>query len=102
MELFPQNVVSKFTTKLSEILDLQGNWEVGLVEISFPGKVHNICANRFAYKLHRRDNRPITVVLSSGAYATASLILKQMNDAYKKTANDPAAIFNFQISRNKQ
>jgi len=101
MELFPQNVVSKFTTKLSEILDLQGNWEVGLVEISFPGKVHNICGNRFAYTLHRRHNRPITVVVSSGAYATASLVLKQMNDAYKKAPNEAAAIFNFQISRNK-
>jgi len=86
MELFPQNVVSKFTTKLSEILELQGNWEVGLVEISFPGKVLNICGSRFAYMLHRRHNRPITVVLSSGAYATASLVLKQMNDAYKKSS----------------
>jgi len=53
MELFPQNVVSKFTTKLSEILELQGNWEVGLVKISFPGKVHNICGSWFAYTLHR-------------------------------------------------
>jgi len=52
-ELFPQNVVSKFTTKVSEVLELQGNWDVGLVEILFPGKVHNICGSRFGYTLHR-------------------------------------------------
>ena len=63
--------------------------------------MHNICGNRFAYTLHRRHNRPITVVLSSGAYATASLVLKQMNDAYKKASNEATAIFSFQISRNK-
>ena len=57
MELYPQNMVSKFTTKLSDVLELHGNWEVGLVAISFPSKVHNISGSRFSYTLHRLHTR---------------------------------------------
>ena len=39
MNYSPTNTASQFTTKLNEVVELDGNWEVGLLEASFPGKV---------------------------------------------------------------
>lgn len=37
--------------KLSETVKLEGSWEVGLLEVTFLGKVVNIFGNRFHYEL---------------------------------------------------
>ena len=36
-EHYPDNSASAFTTVLPEALDFQGDWEVALVELSYPG-----------------------------------------------------------------
>ena len=36
MQYFPDNKTSNFVTKLSRILQLDGEWEVGLAEIVYP------------------------------------------------------------------
>jgi len=41
MIMYPNKTASQLTMKLSEFIDLDGKWEVGLLEMSFPGKVKN-------------------------------------------------------------
>ena len=36
MEHYPENTMAEFTTRLSNIIDLKGEWEVGLVEMHYP------------------------------------------------------------------
>jgi len=36
MNYHANNTVSQYTTKLNEVIELDGNWEVGLLEASFP------------------------------------------------------------------
>jgi hypothetical protein len=35
MDYFPNNTLASFTTRLPEMLDLDGSWEIGLAEIQF-------------------------------------------------------------------
>jgi len=42
MDYYPQNTVAQYTTKLNGQIELNGEWEVGLTEISFPFDVDNV------------------------------------------------------------
>jgi len=44
MDLCSYNTVSQWKMKLSEFIELEDKWEVGLLEVSFPGKVENFSA----------------------------------------------------------
>jgi len=41
MKYYPENTVAQFTTKLSNVIELEGDWEVGLAKISVPSRVEN-------------------------------------------------------------
>jgi len=42
MDCYTENSVARFTTKLYDALELEGDWEVGLTQISFPSDVENV------------------------------------------------------------
>ena len=42
MDYYPQNTVAQYTTKLNSTIELDGDWEVGLTEISFPFSIENV------------------------------------------------------------
>ena len=42
MQCYRDNTATKYTTKLPQMMELEGDWEVGLVEIACPGRLINI------------------------------------------------------------
>jgi len=42
IDYYPENTVARFTTKLPNNIDLDGEWKVGLSEISVPSHVYNV------------------------------------------------------------
>jgi len=42
MNYHPNKTASQYTTKLNEVIELDGNWEVGLLEAAFPSKADNV------------------------------------------------------------
>jgi len=52
MDYHPENTVARFTTKLSNTIDLEGEWEVGLSEISVPSHVHNVIEGFCYYDIY--------------------------------------------------
>ena len=53
-ELFPDNTLSSFTNFLPEQVNLEGQWEVAISEISYPSMFQNLtegCFNFFDEKL---------------------------------------------------
>ena len=42
MDYYAQNTVAQYTTKLDSLIELDGEWEVGLTEISFPFEIENV------------------------------------------------------------
>ena len=42
MQVFPANTMAQFTTLLPHRIELAGDWEVAILEASWPAKVKNI------------------------------------------------------------
>ena len=49
---YPDNTVACYTTKLDNTVELHGDWEVGLVEISTPADLVNIRRNECYLDIH--------------------------------------------------
>ena len=81
MDLYPGNKVSQWKTKLSEFVELQDKWEVGLLEVSFPGKVHNIYGNCFYFTVGGL-NPVIVGMLAAGTYDSIHSVIGKIQRAY--------------------
>ena len=42
MKYYPENTLTSFTTRLPNSIRLEGDWDVGLVEIQYPHNWYNI------------------------------------------------------------
>ena len=42
MDYFPENTLTRYTTRLPQMMDLDGSWEIGLAEIQYPHTWYNI------------------------------------------------------------
>ena len=51
MDYCPQNTVAKYTTKLNTSIELDGDWEVGLTEISFPYNIEDVARRECFFKI---------------------------------------------------
>jgi len=51
MDYYPQNTVAQYTTKLNSSIELDGEWEVGLTEISFPFSIENVVERECYFKI---------------------------------------------------
>ena len=47
MTTFPENSLAHFTTLLPEEMQLQGTWEVAVVEISWSNLIKNVTEGKF-------------------------------------------------------
>ena len=52
MNYYSENTVARFTTKLPNNIDLDGEWDVGLSEISVPSHVHNVIEGLCFYDIY--------------------------------------------------
>jgi len=52
MDYYPNNTVARFTTKPNSLIELEGDWEVGLTEISFPSFVENVMEGHSYYNIY--------------------------------------------------
>ena len=73
MDYYPQNTVAQYTTKLNSSIELDGEWEVGLTEISFPINIENVARRECFFKIstssYPHSNR-VKITLPSGHYTT--------------------------------
>jgi len=51
IDLYLDNMVSQWKTKLREFIKLEDKWEVGLLKVLFPGKVYNIFGSDFGFTM---------------------------------------------------
>ena len=61
MDIYPDNAISHYTTRLRQPIDLEGDWEVALVEASIPTRWTNVTARdaRMRVQLTRRQEEPV-------------------------------------------
>jgi len=88
------NKMSQWKTKLSEFVELEDRWEVGLLEVSFLGKVNNVYASRY-YLIVEGLSENWTIVLDNGTYNTIHSIIGEI----QRSIVTLAAEKNFRIER---
>ena len=49
MDYYPENTVACYTTKLANAVELEGDWEVGLAEMSIPSVIADKCYYAFRW-----------------------------------------------------
>jgi hypothetical protein len=76
MELFPDNLIGNYSTKLCNTIELEGEWEVGLAEIMYP--VTWLNTKPLSMKIITKDET-FTVTLTILPYETRNDIANKMN-----------------------
>ena len=88
LNVFPDNKTTSYHVKLPQVIDLHGDWEVGLYSISYPNT---------SYTLQNHENHIYcsvgyifqTAIVDYGYYGTMDDLVKSVNAAFKKnTRND--------------
>ncbi|KAI8484230.1 hypothetical protein Bbelb_380150 [Branchiostoma belcheri] len=88
MDIFPENTVTNYRTKLAHPIELSGEWEVGLVEIQYPHSWLNVREgeNTLLYYVVdekvRGGNREYEIVkIPIGYYENVLHLVKTLNEA---------------------
>ena len=77
MDCYPDNSVARFTTKLN--IELVGDWEVGLTEISFPSDIRNVLDGHCYYTIRVEDQFFRKITLDAKHYASIRDHVCEMN-----------------------
>ena len=78
-ELFPDNTLSSFTIFLPEQLNLEGQWEVAISEISYPSMYQKTTEGKFKFLDENFSKSTSTYNLEPGQYTSITDIVKAMN-----------------------
>ena len=78
-ELFPGITLSSFTNFLPEQVNLEGQWEVAISEISYPSMYQNITEGYFKFFDEKLSKSKSTYNLEPGLYTSITDIVEAMN-----------------------
>lgn len=72
MGYYPENTVAQYTTKLNSSMELEGDWEIGLREISFPYALNNAPEGQCYFDVYAPEHEDIIfkITLPSGRYTS--------------------------------
>lgn len=83
MDVFPDNTMSHFSTKLPKRLELLGEWEVGLVEMIYPRMWNNITDDGNSYEYNLGNGVKKVNSIPSGFYESVNEIIDQFEKNIK-------------------
>jgi hypothetical protein len=93
MKYYPDNTVAKYTIKLANRIELDGDWEVGLAEIIYPNSWYNMkeeIITECTYTIVRSYETPdgywnTEHTLQAGYYQSPAQITKKCNSMFTRT-----------------
>ena len=101
-ELFPDNTLSSFTNFLPEQLNLEGQWEVAISEITYPSMYQNITEGKFKFFDENLSKSTSTYNLEPGLYTSITDIVEAMNRLIQKRNNHNETCITVKVSRKTQ
>ena len=101
-ELLPDNTLSSFTNFLPEQLNLEGQLEVAISEISYPSMYQNITEGKFKFSDEKLSNFTSTYNLEPGLYTSITDIVEAMNTLIQERNNHNETCITFKVSRRTQ
>ncbi|KAF4513977.1 UNVERIFIED_CONTAM: hypothetical protein B566_EDAN018374 [Ephemera danica] len=79
---FPDNTTASYTTQLDKRIELEGEWEVGVVEVQYPNTVQNVSEGHNYFKiLHKKplDGFDGKVVIDAKHYDSIATLVSDIN-----------------------
>ena len=101
-ELFPDNTLSSFTNFLPEQVNLEGQWEVAISEISYPSMYQNITEGYFKFFDEKLSKSLSTYNLEPGLYTSITDIVEAMNTPIQERNNHNETCITVKVSRRSQ
>ena len=86
-QLFPDNTLSSFTNFLQEQLNLDGQWEVAISEISYPSMYQNVTEGKFMFFDKQLSKSSEFYYFEPGLYPSITDIVEAMNILIQATHN---------------
>ena len=89
MDYFPDNTLTHFTTRLPQMMDLDGSWEIGLSEIQYPHSWNDIKKGEawvqvdVLFEVNQLQRH--TFELQAGYYPSPKRVLKAIEEKKHKT-----------------
>ena len=98
-ELFPDNTLSSFTSSLPEQVNLEGQREVAISEISYPSMYQNITEGYFKFFDKKLAKSRSTYNLELGLYTPITDNVEAMNTLIQERNNHNETCVTVKVSR---
>ena len=101
-QLFPDNTLSSFTNFLPEQLNLDGQWEVAISEISYPSMYQNVTEGKFMFFDKKLPKSSEFYYLEPGLYPSITDIIEAMNILFQERHNHSENCIKVKVSQRTQ
>ena len=101
-QLFPVNTLSSFTNFLTEQLNLEGQWEVEISELSYPSEYQNVAEGKFMFFKKKILKSSEFYFLELGLYFSITVIAEAMNNLIRERHNHSESSTTVKVSRRSQ
>ena len=98
-QLFPDNTLSSFTNFLPEQLNLDGQWEVAISEITYPSRYQNVTDGNFMFFDKKISKSSEFFYLEPGLYLSITYIIEAMNILIQERHNHSENCIKVKVSR---
>ena len=97
-QLFPNNTLSSFTNFLPEQVNLDGQWEVAISEISYPSMYQNVTEGKILFYDEKLSKTTEAYYLEPGLYSSISDIVEAMNTLIQERKNHRDTCITIKVS----
>ena len=101
-ELFSNNTLSSFTNFLPEQVNLEGQWEVAVSEISYPSMYQNVTEGKFWFHGNELSKTKDYYYLEPGLYHSFTDIVEAMNSLIQNRNNHNKNCIGVKVDRRTQ
>ena len=98
-QLIPDNTLSSFTNFLPEQLNVDGQWEVAISEISYPSLYQNVTEGKFMFFDKKLSKSSEFFYLETGLYPSITDIIEAMNILIQERHNHSKNCTKVKVSR---
>ena len=84
LNIYPDNTVAKYTTQLRKRIELDGDWEVGLMEMIYPYSFTNVSGEWI--QIYFNGTTMEKVMIPDGYFPTVESLVTQVKETYEMEA----------------
>ena len=97
-QLFPNNTLSSFTNFLPEQVNMDGQWEVAISEISYPSMYQNITEVKYMFYDDKLSKTTEAYYLEPGLYSSITDVVEAMNTLIQERNNHTDTCITIKVS----